>query len=120
MVCRFLSSFLEVLDSVFLLSKHFLMLNAHKYDKINAHGVVMLLVRLSKDSTPILFKPSFTFTLFNFLVHRCKKADARIRLTGLGSTDNIVYPRHIKNQERYGSLSTETYVCDTFPSVEGI
>ena len=99
---------------------------------------------ISKDGTPNLFKPwlmssqpcvsyfkcacSFTslsstqlkLTLYNFLVHRCKNADAHIRLTGLGSTDNIVYPRHIKNQVRYGSFSTETSVCDTLPSVEGI
>ena len=44
-------------ESVFPLSKHFLMLNAHKCAKINAHGVVMLLVRLSKGGTPNLFKP---------------------------------------------------------------
>ena len=96
---------------------------------------------LSKDGTPNLFKPwlmssqpcvpyfkcacSFTsvgstkliFTWFDFLIHRCRKADAHIRLTGLGSTDNIVYPRHIKNQVRFGSFSTKTYVCDTLPSV---
>ena len=113
--------------------------------KINAHGVVMLLVRLSEDGTPNLFKPwlmssqpcvpyfkcawcsftsvgstQLTFTWFDFLIHRCRKADSHIRLTGLGSTDNIVYPRHIKNQVRYGNFSTETYVSDTLPSVEGI
>ncbi|EFX63864.1 hypothetical protein DAPPUDRAFT_334896 [Daphnia pulex] len=52
------------------------------------------------------------------LFHR--KADAHIRLTSLGSADNIVYPRHIKNQERYGSLSEETYLCDTLPSLDEI
>ena len=54
-------------DSVFPLSKHFLMLNAHMCAKINAHGVVMLLVTLSKDGTPNLFKPwlmSILCTLF--------------------------------------------------------
>ena len=131
-------------DSVYSLGKHFLTLNAYLCAEINAHGVVMLLVRLSKDGTPNLFKPwlmssqpcesyfkcarsftpvgstQLTFTLFDFLIHRCRKADAHIRLTGLGSTENIVYPRHNKNQERYGSLSTETYVCETLPSVEEI
>ena len=136
-------------DSVFPLSNHF-MLNAHNCAKINSHSVVMLLLRLSKDGTPNIFKPwlmpsqpfvfyfkcacsltsvgntQLTYTLFNLLVHHCKKADAHIRLTGLGSTDNIVYPRHVKNQERYTPflvlicLSTETYVSDTLPSVEEI
>jgi hypothetical protein len=61
-----------------------------------------------------------TFTLLDFLIHRCRKADAHIRLTSLGSADNIVYPRHIKNQERYGSLSDDTYLCDTLPSLDEI
>jgi hypothetical protein len=104
----------------------------------------MLIVRLGKDNTPQLFKPwlfssqpcesyfkacrsfspvgstQLTFTLLDFLIHRCRKADAHIRLTSLGSADNIVYPRHIKNQERYGSLSEETYLCDTLPSLDEI
>jgi hypothetical protein len=98
----------------------------------------MLIVRLGKDNTPQLFKPwlfssqpcesyfkacrsfspvgstQLTFTLLDFLIHRCRKADAHIRLTSLGSADNIVYPRHIKNQERYGNL------CDTLPSLDEI
>ncbi|EFX80144.1 hypothetical protein DAPPUDRAFT_304196 [Daphnia pulex] len=102
------------------------------------------LVRLGKDNTPQLFKPwlfssqpyesyfkacrsfspvgstQLTFTLLDFVIHRCRKADAHIRLTSLGSADNIVYPRHIKNQERYGSLSEETYLCDTLPSLDEI
>ena len=47
-------------ESVFPLSKHFLMLNAHNWHKcakINAHCAVMLLIRLSKDGTPNLFNP---------------------------------------------------------------
>ena len=103
---------------VFPLIKHFLLLNAHNCAKINAHCVVMLLVRLSSLRTAhqtflspgwCQFNPVYPIlnalvplrlwavlnwhiTLFNFLVHRCKKGDAHIRLTGLDSTDNIVYP----------------------------
>ena len=66
-------------------------------------------------------------TLFVFWKHHCRKADARIIIP----TENyktiifvppkiIVYPRHIRNQERHGSLSTETYVCEKLFSVEEI
>ena len=42
------------------------------------------------------------------------------RLTALRSSDNIIYPRYVKNQERYGSLSGETFVCETLPSLQEI
>ena len=131
-------------DSTYPLGKHFVTPNTYLCAEINAHSLVMLLVRLLKDGTPNLLKTylktsqpcesyfkatrSFTpvgstqstFTLLDFLIHRCRKADAHMRLTALGASDNIIYPRHVKNQERYGSLSGEAYVCASLPSVKEI
>lgn len=59
------------------------------------------------------------FTLPDFIDARCRKVDVSLRLTGLGCSDNIVYPRHVKNLERYGG-SDESYVCCTLPSIDEI
>jgi hypothetical protein len=101
----------------------------------------MLITKLR--DTPQLFKPwlfssqpcqsyfkacrSFTpvgstqlnFTLLDFIYSRCRKVDVSLRLTALGHSDNIVYPRHVKNLGRYGG-SEESFVCNILPSTDEI
>ncbi|KAK4021899.1 hypothetical protein OUZ56_007388 [Daphnia magna] len=60
-----------------------------------------------------------TGDLPDFIDARCRKVDVSLRLTELGCSDNIVYPRHVKNLERYGG-SDESYVCCTLPSIDEI
>ncbi|KAK4012167.1 hypothetical protein OUZ56_021266 [Daphnia magna] len=128
-------------DNVYPLGNHFITLNAYLCVEINAHALVMLITKLR--DTPQLFKPwlfssqpcesyfkacrSFTpvgstqlnFTLLDFIYSRCKKVDVALRLTALGHSDNIVYPRHVKNLERYGG-SEESFVCNILPSTDEI
>jgi hypothetical protein len=123
------------------LGNHFITLNAYLCAEINALALVMLITKLR--DTPQLFKPwlfssqpcesyfkacrSFTsvgstqlnFTLLDFIYSRCRKVDVSLRLTALGHSDNIVYPRHVKNLERYGS-SEEIFVCNILPSTDEI
>jgi len=61
-----------------------------------------------------------SFTLCDFLHNRCKKVDCYLRLTSLGSSEGIIYPRYEKNlEERYGGKG-EPYRCTVLPSLDDI
>ena len=136
-------------DNVYPLSNHFITPNAYLCIELNGHALVILIVKLSRDGTPQLFKPwlcgsqscesffkiarsmtpvgvstqlstQLVFALFDFIYCRCRKADVSSRVTAQGHSEGIVYPRHVKNLERCGGSDTPCFVSDSLPSLAEI
>lgn len=104
----------------------------------------MLITALRDDGTPEFFKPwlygsqqcetffkavrscttygstAVNFSLAELLYSRCRKVDTNLLLTASGNVDQIIYPRHLKNLNRYGGIRDDSFVCRSLPSSKDI